>query len=467
MDIVASTSSPSLTQFEDFIKQNPTAENIVVSGGHIVASSSGADEDQAKTEEAFKQALKAKYPEQENLVDEAFDSLQASGKSWDAHTICQIIKEAEKNASEIDATWKDVEDEGASQEDIAKVTEAFDQYVQQVIGGFSPEDRTSLQQQFAAAGLDTAGVGMAVLATHVPTHAANAALANLLTTISASLSSGGTTLPMMGSAAPAGLATAALPTSHLVAASAMMGTTAAVTSASVQVTVASAASAIVPFIIAGAIAHRLYVATSRIARASSSFEHEVNNISTAMIAAALTAIPPAQHALLLSTIVGGIVGQHMVDPGVMQQAFHNIRDAALGVYLVEHPDVAIALGYELQTLMLSAFKALAPVAGLTTASTTTTGAATAASTAAVATTTAATAAATTSATAGTVTQAAPTAALHHSIAATAAHGLSTATTVVAATIAAHPGVTAAILVGGACAAAYRCAKSSPSPVVQN
>ena len=308
---------------------------------------------------------------------------------------------------------------------------------------------------------------MAVLATHVPTHAANAALANLLTTISASLSSGATTLPMMGSAAPAGLAAAALPTSHLAAASAMMGTTAAVSSASVQVTVASAASAIVPFIIVGAIAHRLYVATSRIARESSSLEHEVNNISTAMIAAALTAIPPAQHALLLSAIVGGIVGQQTFDPGVMEQAFHNIRDAALGVYLVQHPYVAIALGHELQTLMISAFKALAPVVGLSAASTTTTGAATAAaaSTAAVATTTAATTAATTSATAGTVMQAAPTAALHHSIAATAAHGLSTATTVVAATIAAHPGVTAVILVGGACAAAYRYAKISPSPAV--
>ena len=466
MDHVAATSSfASLEHFENFIKENPNAENIVVFDGHIVESSSPEDQDQAKTKEALKQALQAKYPEQEdlvNLVDQASGELKTSGKSWDAHTIRQVIDQAE-----VDAIWKDVgEDEGASPENIAKVSEAFDQYAQKVVEELSPEERVSLQQQFAAAGLATAGVGMAVLATHVPTHAANAALTNLLTTISASVASGATTLPMMGSAAPAGLAAAVtLPTTHLAVASVMMGTTAAVTSASVQVTVASAASAIVPFIIAGALAHRLYVATSRIARASSSLEHEVNNITTAMIATALTAIPPAQHALLLSTIVGGIVGQHMVDPGVMQQALHNIRDAALGVYLVEHPDVAILLGGEIKTLLLSAFKDVAPVVGLgggaasTTAATTVTGTAT---TAAGSTTVTATTTAATTTTAGTVTQVAPTAALHHSIAATAAHGLSTATTVVAATIAAHPGVTAAILVGGACAMAYRYAKSSPS-----
>ena len=449
MDIVASTSSPSLTQFEDFIKQNPTAKNIVVSGGHIVANSSAEDQDQKQTKEAFKEALKAKYPEQGNLVDEAWGQLQASGKSWDAHVISQVIDQAAENAD--NAVWTDVEDEGVSQEDIADVTKAIDEYAQKIIEGLSPEERASLQQQFSAAGLATAGVGMAVLATHVPTHAANAALANLLSTISASLTSGATTLPMMGSAATGGLAAAVtLPTTHLAVASAIMGTTATVTSASVQVTVASAASAIVPFIIAGAIAHRLYVATSRIAGASSSLEHEVNNIATAMIASALATIPPAQHALLLSAIVGGVVGQHVVDPSLMQQAFHNIRDAALGVYLVKHPDVAIMFGGELKTLLLSAFKEVAPVAGFGAASTTTA---------------ATTAVATPVTTAAAVTQAAPTAALHHSIAATAAHGLSASTTVVAATIAAHPGVTAAILVGGACAAAYQYVKSTPSPAI--
>lgn len=451
MDHVAATSSfPSLAHFENFIKENPNAENIVVSDGHIVENSSAGDQDQAKTKEALKQALQAKYPEQEdlvNLVDQAWGELKTSGKSWDAHTIRQVIDQAEGNA-----TWKDVGDEGTTQEDIDNVAKAFDEYAQKIVEGLSPEERASLQQQFAAAGLVAAGVGMTALATHVPTHAANAALANLLTTISASLPSGVTTLPMMGAAAPG----------HLAAASAMMGAgaTAAITSASVQVTVASAASAIVPFIIAGAIAHRLYVATSRIVRASSSLEHEVNNITTAMVAAALTAIPPAQHALLLSAIVGGIVGQHILDPGIMRQAVHNIRDAALGVYLVKHPDIAVALVHGVESLLLSGAKAVMSAVEFGVASTTPTTATTTAFTTATGT-------AATTTTAGTVTQAAPTAALHHSIAATAAHGLSTATTVVAATIAAHPGVTAAILVGGACMTAYRYAKSNPPPVVQN
>lgn len=469
MDNVAATSSfPSLAHFENFIEENPNAENIVVSDGHIVASSSAGD--QVKTKEAFKEALKTKYPEQERLVDDAWGKLQASGKSWDAHVIRQVIDQAEEN--EIGETWKDVEGEGASSEDIAKVAEAFDQYAEKIVEGLSPKERESLQEQFAAAGLATAGVGMAALATHVPTHAANAALANLLTTISASLPSGATTLPMMGAAAPGHLAAAALPATHLAAAAAILGTTA--TSASVQVTVATAASAIVPFIVAGAIAHRLYVATSRIARASSSIEHEVNNVTTAMIATALATVPPAQHALLLGTIVGGIVGQHIVDPGVFQQAFHNIRDAALGVYLVKHPEIAILLGGEMKTLLLSAFKAVAPVVGLSTtvdaAAATTTGAtATAATTAttvgATATTTGAAATAATTTTTGTTAPAALV--VHHSISATVAHGLSVATSVVAATIAAHPAVTTAIIVGGSCAVAYQYVKKSPSPEVSN
>ncbi len=451
MENLASISSPSLRQFEDFITEYPTAENIVISDGHIVASSSAKDQDQVAIKEALKKALKEKYPEQEelaNLVDQASGELKSSGKSWDAHTIRQVIEQVEE-----DATWKEVEDKGISQEDIENVARAFDEYAQEVLGSLSPEERESLQQQFAGTGLVAgAGVGIALLATHIPTHPANIALANLLANMSASLTHVGTNLPMEGLAAPAQhLAVAAsLPTTHLASAAAMLGAT---TTASVQVTVTSAASAIVPFIVAGAIAHRLYIAASRIAQTSSSVEHEVNNITTAMIATALATIPPAQHGLLLSTIVAGIVGQHTVDPGLLQQAFHNIRDAALGVYLVHHPEVAILLGEELKTLLCSAFKAVAPAIGLSATNANTTAAATNAVTA--------------TTTAGTVTQTVPAGVAHHSMTATAAHGLSATTSVIAATIAAHPGVAAAILVGGACTVAYQCLKSTPSPESQN
>ncbi|MCX6958555.1 MAG: hypothetical protein NT164_08475 [Verrucomicrobiae bacterium] len=499
------SSSLSLGHFEDFIKRNPDAKNIVVSNdGGIAVNSSADDQDQVRTKAAFKEALEAKYPDQVDLVDQAWSDLKPPEKSWSAHVIGRVIDQAAENADL--AVWRDVEEEEKdiyekndvvshipivpiSKEAADKIdgaVHAYSEAVARVVVSLPLEERAVLQEITAnlavagtLAGLTAtenvtnatalSGPGMTALAAHLNTPTIHAALAQLFTTISASLPHAAV-LPMMGAAAPANLiATVSLPTAHLAVASAIMGTTAAVTSASVQVTVASAASAILPFIIAGAIAHRLYIASSRIARASSSIEHEVNNITTAMIAASLATIPAAQQALLVSAIVGGVVGHHMFEPGLIRQVVHNVRDAALGVYLVQHPDIAVALGQELQTLLISSFKAIvtAPVAvGLSVpgAITTTT---TAAATAAGSTTVTATTTAATTTTAGTVTQVAPTAALHHSIAATAAHGLSTATTVVAAIIAAHPGVTVAILVGGACAMAYQYMQRARSAPEEN
>lgn len=458
MDNVASTSSPSLMQFESFIAENPTAQNIVVSDdGRITTSSSALDQDQAKTKEAFKQALRTKYPEQDNLVDEAFSSLQALGKSWGASDIHQVIKEAEENA--IDATWKDVGDEEIggeplSQHDLNRITAALNEYVQQIteeIEKLSPEERASLQQQVATAGLAAGGTGLAALAAaHASNPAAHVALANLLTTVSAPLSHG----------APAGhLAATALPATHFAAASALIATsaTAAVASTSIQVTVASAAAAIVPFIIAGAIAHRVYIAASRIQSAASSGMHELNNISTGMIAAAFATLPPAQGPLLIAAIIGGIAGQHVFDPGMFHQAFHNIRDGALAAYLIQHPEIAVMIGHEVESLLLAAGKSV-----LGGAAKTAIGGASTAATGLASTTAKAIAVGSIAApsTAGVAKHVASTSLVHHSIGATAAHGVSAAATVVATTIAAHPVVAATMLLGGACAAAYQYSSTS-------
>lgn len=442
MDPIASSSSfPSLAHFEAFIEQNPAATNIGIANGCIV--SDAFHHDLTETKEAFKQALRKKYPEQEKLVDQAFDGLKASGSSWGSHVIQRVIEKAEENA--IEATWTEIEDEEPSQEEeIAKITEAADTYAQQVVEGLSPEQQESLSQQLRIAGATGLAGGAAFFAAGLQNASANTALAHLLTGLSASLSSA--TVPLSAGHI---VATASLSLGTASAAVASAATTSTAIS-SVETTIMHAAPAIATFIVAGAIAHRLYIATSRVARSASSIEHEINNISTAMIAAALATIPPAQHGLLLGGIIGSITAQHLIDPGVISQTFHNVRDAALGVYLYHHPDIAIFLGEQLKQLLFSSAKGLYSLAS------------SAAPPTAVATTqpVSATAAVATSSKVAIAAKVAPVALLPHAMNAMLAHGVSAATTAVTTTIAAHPMVVTSIVLGGACAAAYQYTTSS-------
>lgn len=447
MDISApNNSSLSLESFENFIQRNPNAKSIVVSQGHIVARDPVEDQDQVTTKEAFKVALKAKYPDQENLVDEAWDGLQSSGQSWSAYTIRQVIERATENAD--GAVWRDVDDvreenKNISEEEIAQLSQALDDYAERIEGELSPQERTALQEQLVASSIAVGGVGLVGLAAHVNSSATNAALANLLSTISSSLPHAAA-LPMMSSVNPAAAAVA-LPTTHLAVATAMMGaSTISASTASVEATIASAAPAIASFIVAGAIAHRLYVAAMRVSSSAHRIEHEINNVSVAMLSAAFATVPPAQHALLLSTIAGAIIGQHVIDPGMIEQTCHNIRDAALGVYLFHHPEVAVTLGNGLKTLLFATGKEVATLATVTSAPAATT-------TAAATTTTAASAGAASSTLTSTGAAHASTSLFPHSITAIIGKVGVTAST----TIAAHPIVAATLLVGGACAAAYQ------------
>lgn len=462
MEIPARTTSAlSLEHFESFIAQHPDAKNIVISNdGHITESFSVFDQDQARTKEAFKAALKAKYPDQEDLVDEAWNDLRPPQKSWDAHTIRQVIDKAAKNESEVGMTWRNVEGNGekTSEETMQQLAQALDDYAEKVVEKLSSEEKEALRQQLATSGFAVAGAGVVGLAANLSTPTANHALANLIATISSSLPHA-TALPIMGAAAPG--------STHLAAAVAMMGASAtAATSAaatasagSTQAAIAAAAPAIATFIIAGAIAHRLYIAARRVSTTMHRIEHEVNNISVAIIAAAFATIPPAQHPILVGAIIGGIAGQHLVDPGMIEQAFHNMRDAALGVYLFNHPEVAVTIGNGLKSLLLSAGKSMVALSSGTTVTTSMTaiggGAGAVTTTTGVAATTAVTGAASSTSTGVVATQGTSTALAHHSIAATATHGVSAVVTTIAGVAAAHPAVTAAIIVGGACMAAAR------------
>ena len=446
---IDTVSSPalSLEHFEDFIKRNPDATSIVVSAGRLIEREPAEAQDQVQTKEAFKQALQEKYPDQVDLVDEAWDELEDSEKSLSAHTIEQVIAQAKEN----DAIWKEVSDvdhEEASQEEIAQIAAALNNYAEQVVAGLSPQEREALKQQIETAGLAVGGAGLVGLAANISTPAANTALANLLSSIAASLPASALNLPISGHLTAA----VAMMGSTAAATTASVGTTAAINTAAMQVTIASAAPAIATFIVGGAIAHRLYVAGVRVSTTAHRIEHEINNISTAMLAVTLATIPPAQQSLLLGTIVGAIIGQHIVDPGIVQQAIHNARDAALVVYLFHNPEIAACIGEQLKSLLLSAGKAMWSVGGPVVATPVTT---TTATTTAAATTTVATPAATTLAA-----HVAPAGLLPHSITAMATHGVSTATTVFATTIAAHPAVVASIILGGACMAAYQYVSSS-------
>lgn len=453
MDIHAPISSPlSLENFENFIDAQPNAQSIIVSGGHIVEQTATV-EDQINTKEAFKAALSAKYPDQVNLVDEAWEQMSVSGESWSSHKIKSVLQQA----ADLSVSPKEqVEQETMTPEAIKKISEALDEYAEQVVSQLSPEQQASLQEQLTASGLAVGGAGLVGLAANISDPATNAALAHLLDTITASLSHSAVT-PMMGAAAPVG--------GHLASAVALTGSAAvaAPSIAALQTTIGAAAPTIATFLIAGAVAHRLFIAARRISSAAHRVEHEINSISVSMLSAAFATVPPAQHALLISSIFAAMLGQHMVDPGVVEQSLHNIRDAALGVYLFHHPEVAMQIAQGLESLLLSAGKEIVSISGIAVANNTAT---VAGGGAAATTTTVAGAASSNSAGIG-VAHATSTVVVHHSIAATVGHGLSVAGTTIATIVAAHPGVVTAIIVGGACAAAYKYVSSSSNNLPQN
>ncbi len=347
-----------------------------------------------------------------------------------------------------------------SSEALDQISNAISSYADRTIANYSPTQLSNLRRQIRDAGLIVGGgVALTELADHMSDPSLNNALTSLITTISSSLPHTAA-VPLMGSAGP-------VAATHLAASSAILGTTTAALSSASTEAVINAAAAIVPFIVVGAIAHRLYVATSRIARNSSAIEHEVNNITTAMIATAFSTIPPAQHGLLLSAIIAGIIGQHAIDPGLIEKACHNLRDAALGVYLVKHPEVTIAIAEHVKAALVASVKeayTVASTAGTIKGASTVTAATVTgkASSGIIATSAGVTASSTTttsvttgtSSTATAITTSGSHAATSHGVLATAAHGLTAIKTVAITTIAAHPGVATALLVGGACTAAW-------------
>ncbi len=485
MDIPAPTiSSFSLETFESFIKDNPGATNIGISEGRIVERNPAEDPDQVRTKEAFQQALVEKYPDQAALVEAAFHDLQVSGKTWSAHTIKQVIKQAAENEDSSVLREGVNSDQETSQENINQLARAINDYADKIVEQLSPEEQGALQEQLAASSLAIGGAGFVGLVANLSTPEANAALAHLITTISASLPQGAA-LPMMGAAAPSALATghavaASLPATHLAAAAALMGSATTVTASAVAVeaSIAAAAPAIATFIIAGAVAHRLWLVARRVQIQATAAEHrmrhlenEIMMITTGMIGAACATIPPAQHALLIGAIIGGMAGQNFLDEGLLHNAFHTIRDGALGAYLWAHPEVTVAIGRALKTFLFSVGKAVASASGVSSvanpvSATTTVGiaAATTTTTAAAVTTTATAGAASSTSTVGSTTAAhvASTSFLPHYITAMVPHGLSSATATVTAVIAAHPIAATAIIVGGACALAYQYTSGSSS-----
>ncbi len=91
----------SLDQFESVIEKKPNDEHVFISEGHIVSSSSiDAAQNNQKTKTAFKEALLAKYPDQEDFVNQLLDV--TSSEPMSAVEIKNIKHEVEqKNMEEV------------------------------------------------------------------------------------------------------------------------------------------------------------------------------------------------------------------------------------------------------------------------------------------------------------------------------------------------------------------------------